>query len=126
MTTSSITIDSEAVRAIVSKAIVDQLGEDQRQAVIAQAVEALLDEPKDHYGKTITPSPLALAFKDAVRQIAHDVVREYLAEDRVNQQVREQIVTKVKAMLDGEGGWLYSSIGFAVAQRVEEIMRGDR
>lgn len=74
---SSIQIDSDAVRSLVSKAIIDSIG--------------------------------------------HDVVKEYLQADEVRQQVRQQIVDQVEKLL-ADNNWLYSSIGFAVGDRVRQII----
>lgn len=126
MTGTSLTIDGEAVRGIVAAAIVEKLGEDQRQALIGQAVEALLTEHKDTYGRKLADSPLVTAFNTAVVGIAREVVTDYLNTEAVASAVRSAIETKVKEMLDEGGGWLYTTIGNAVGDRIAEIARGDR
>lgn len=121
----NLTIDSEAVRGIVARAVFDQIGEDQRQLVITQAVEKLLEEPKDTYGRKSGASPLAVAFNQAVVGIARDVVTDYLKQDAVEATVRDAITTKITELLNRDD-WLYTSIGQAVGDRIEEIMKGDR
>lgn len=123
MMDANISIDSEAVRGFVSQAIIQSITAEQRELVLRQAVESLLDEPKDSYGRVRAPSPLAAAFTNAVQQVSTSVVREYLDDETIKQNVRQQIITQIEKML-AEKDWLYDSIGMAVGDRVREIIQG--
>jgi hypothetical protein len=121
----NITIDSDAVRDIVAKGIVQALGEEQRDAVLRQAVEHLIAVPKSSYGSP-GKSPLQEAFDRAVTGAANTIVREMLNEDAVKAQVDAAIRAKVTAMLADGGGYLYETIGFAVGESVQKMIRGER
>lgn len=122
MATGNITIDTEAVRELVARGIIDAIGPEQRDLVIQQAVQALLEAPKDTYGRVSGDTPLQQAFNNAVRQIATDVVKDYLNVDEVKTQVRQKIVEVVEQLLT-EQNWHVSAIGYAFGERLTEMLR---
>jgi uncharacterized membrane-anchored protein YjiN (DUF445 family) len=88
-----IKIEQEKVQAIISQAILKELGENQRDMLIAQAIEYLLKEQASGSGYSSTKFiPLHQAFNSAVAHSAQKVARELVEND-------EQIQAKLKALL---------------------------
>jgi uncharacterized membrane-anchored protein YjiN (DUF445 family) len=125
----SIVIDSTAVRAIVTKAIMEQLGADQQQLLIEQALGHLLEETtvKGQYGlrDQVVPSPLELSFRDAVAKIAREVVYDYLETDAVRAVVREAVVKAIDKKIEEQGSWILEAVGTAAGARVVDILKGE-
>ncbi len=116
-----IKIDGEAMRAVVAKVLIEQVSEEQRAAILAAAVEQLLAEPKDQYGRSSGTSALQQAFNDAVRRVAYDVVKDYLTLDEIRGRVREAIVATTETLIARQS-WTVSAIADAVAKRVEDAL----
>jgi hypothetical protein len=125
----SIVIDSSAVRAIVTKAIMEQLGADQQQLLIEQALGHLLEETtvKGQYGgrDQVVPSVLELSFRDAVAKIAREVVYDYLETDAVRAVVREAVVKAIDKKIEQQGEWVLEAVGTAAGARVVDILKGE-
>lgn len=76
-----IKIDADAAKEVVKQAILEQLGDEGRARLIENALTFLLTEPpRSSYG-TQQPSPLQVAFNDAARLAANEIVREHVAKD---------------------------------------------
>jgi len=76
----NISIDPNQIKELVSEAILAQLSSDQRTSIIGQAVKSLVTETRGDYGRTI-PSPLSVAFSNAVAQSAQKIAAELVEED---------------------------------------------
>lgn len=116
----NIQIDSEAVREVVAKGIIESLSDEQRNLVIQQAVQTLLEEPRDSYGRNKGESPLQIAFNNAVRGVANDVVREYLNLPDIRSAVESSILVALKAYMEQYG--YEHLVSQAVGDRVVEAL----
>jgi len=85
-----IKIDEQAVRDVVTKSIMDQLGEDARETMISAALAYLLDPKKDGFNKGI--SPIQEAFNNAIGQAARTIVFDLVENDP---DIRQKIVILV-------------------------------
>lgn len=121
-----ITIDSEAAREIVQKAIFESLDQDARNALVQQAVQALTQRPKKElYSTTIPDTPLEAAFNRAVQELSTEVVREYLSDSSIKKAIQDQIFAALNDIVEEKGNWLYDSIGYAVGQKVASVLGGE-
>ena len=116
----TMSIDSEAAREVVAKGIIESLSDEQRNLVIQQAVQALLEEPRDSYGRNKGKSPLQIAFNNAVRWVANDVVREYLDLPDIRSAVESSILVALKTYME-EYGYEHL-VSQAVGDRVVEAL----
>lgn len=93
-------IDQEALREVVKAAILEQLGTEGRERLIAAALEHLLTPPPpDSYTRQRMPSPLEEAFNIAAATVARQIVMEEVAKDPVFiAKVREQVGAAVVKM----------------------------
>jgi hypothetical protein len=124
----SIVIDSSAVRAIVTKAIMEQLGADQQALLIEQALSHLLEETTVKAGPyggrdQVVPSPLEMAFRDSVVKIARDVVADYLEGDAVKSVVRAAVATAIDRKIEQQGDWVLDAVGVAAGDRLVQILK---
>lgn len=116
-------IDGEIAQQIVQKAIFESLTEESRNAMIEQAIAALITlPPKVNYGSIQPPSPLQVAFNDQVRQVASEVVNTYLNDDRIRDSIRYQIISALDDLIKQKGNYLYDQIGYAVGQKIASVM----
>ena len=116
----TMSIDSEAAREVVAKGIIESLSDEQRNLVIQQAVHALLEDPRDSYGRNKGKSPLQIAFNNAVRWVANDVVREYLDLPDIRSAVESSILVALKTYMENYG--YEHLISQAVGDRVVEAL----
>lgn len=92
-----IKIDADAMTAIVSKAILEGIDADQKQAILQQAVDSLLKPYKvDRYGSETT-TPLQAAFSTAVQQTVGQVAREMVSENQELLAKVRELVTQAMA-----------------------------
>ena len=123
-----IKIDDEVMRGIVQKAILDSLSSEQKELVIADALKYLITRTTAQRGySTVTePSPLEYAFREAVRGVALEVVREYLTLPDVRKIMHDKIKADLDALVDGENGWLHYTVGQAISSLVEAKLKEER
>lgn len=91
-----IKLDDSAMRDIVSSAVLRQLDDKAREALIKGAIEHLLTKPASNgYGRAV--SPLTEAFQNAVVGVAKQVVNDIVASDpNVERMVRKCVVEGLK------------------------------
>jgi hypothetical protein len=77
MTGMTLIMDEAAVSQIITKAILEGLGTEQRDQILAQAVAFLTTPTKDNYGRA-GKTPLQNAFDMALSGCATKVAREVL------------------------------------------------
>jgi hypothetical protein len=122
-----ISINPEAAKEVVHKAILELLDADARERLIGEAVTALTVRPKkERFSDVEQPSQLEQAFRNAVSQISVQVVREYLEDEVVAQSIRDQILAVLKQLIEDKGTWLYDEIGFAVGKKITEVLTEKR
>lgn len=113
-----IKIESDAMQAIVSKAILEGIDAGQRQAILEQAVGALIKpQGGDRYGHDKS-TPLQDAFDAAVRGVVHEVAREVVTDNpELRAKVRALVEEAMAAALD-KGSDLRERVASAVAGAV--------
>ncbi len=115
----SVQLDGEALNAIVTKAILDQITAEQRKVILDQAVKALLSPKPDPYGysrREITP--VQAAFDNAVRQSAMKAAQTLVDDDVEFQgRLRNMVRDSMTKLLDSESD-LAQAVGTAVGQAV--------
>lgn len=116
-----IKIDTDTVRELVAKSIMDAIGEDQRDLIVTQAVTMLLEQPDAGYGRK-GDSPLQLAFNVEVRKIAGDVVSDYLNSEEFRPIVEAKIRTVVEEFVTSNN-WHLDAIAQAFGDRLGAILR---
>ena len=126
----NVSIDEEAIRPIVAQAVMDQIGPERRDRLVAGALEYLLQPGESNlYGRRErTPSPLERALQEAVVGAARSVVNELLAQPEYGAKVRAAVregMDRALAERDGENGYLFVAIGNAVGDRVAAMLRGE-
>lgn len=126
-----ITIPTGELQVLVGKAIIDSLSEQTKETIFAAAIDHLIaPRTRDNgYGrKEETPSPLQIAFNQAVENLARDVAKELAAE------IKPRLALEMRNLLaelpeNLAGDWdLYSKlfgvlIGEAADQAAEKARR---
>jgi hypothetical protein len=102
MTGIDLKFDQDTMSAIVTKAILDGLGQDQRDLLIQQAVTALVTPARGGMYSSTPKTPIQEAFESAATQVCHRVAAEILTQDaafleRVRELTREAISTAMAA-----------------------------
>lgn len=106
----SVSLDSDVMREVVAKAIIDQIGPEQREKLVRDAVTGVLNAGggRDGYGRKAA-TPLQLAFDEAVRDCAMKFAGKIMREDE-----------SLKALVDG---LLREMIQRTIVERREEIIK---
>jgi hypothetical protein len=109
-------IDEAAVKEVVAKAIMDQLGEAGRERLVTTALEHLLASPKDGFGRP-SYSPLQIAFDQAAQTAAAKIIREEVAES-------PEFIAKVKEKV-GEAIAKMDDVNYTdnLAQALAQVMK---
>lgn len=95
----NITLDNDQVRTLVQEGIIAQLTGEQREAIISQALAALLTKPRDNYGRE-SVSPLQSAFNTAVQRVSERLATELIEENpEVRSRIKEQLIGGVELAL---------------------------
>jgi predicted RNase H-like nuclease len=117
---SEIKIESDAMQAIVSKAILEGIDADQKQAILEQAVAALIKPRGERgYGKPEPTTPLQDAFDMAVRRVVNEVANEVIADNSdLRDKVREMVVQAMSDTLKDPGTKLQGAVREAVAENL--------
>lgn len=111
-----IKIDTAAMNQIVSKAILEGIDDNQKQAILEQAVQALITPKKDNYGRN-TDTPLQRAFDSAVGSVVYQVAREFVEENQeLRAKVREMVAQAMATALESPGTKLQGAVRDAVAE----------
>lgn len=115
-----IKIESDAMQAIVSKAILEGIDADQKQAILEQAVAALIKpRGEKRYGMPDPTTPLQDAFDTAVRSVVNQVAREFVEENQeLRAKVREMVAQAMATALDSPGTKLQGAVRDAVADNI--------
>jgi hypothetical protein len=119
MTTPSISIPADAMQQVVAKAIMEGLTEDQRTSVIASAVQYLLTPQKVNSWDREGPTPVEVAFKNAVdkvvREVAFDMVE---ANEDLRAKIRDMVQDAIAAVLRDD------SAGYDLRENVVTTLAG--
>jgi hypothetical protein len=119
-----ITINAEAMQAIVAKAIIYNIPAEDQSALIESALRFLIEPLKDGYGSKRS-SPLQNAFDQAVTKSAYAVVEKLVEEDlAIVERIRGLVHDQITKALAGEYA-ITEHIGAAIANVVARALRGD-
>lgn len=125
----NLSISEDTAKRIITAAILQSMGEEERSAMITQAI-AWLGEPRPVHGGYNAPktTPLQDAYANAMSIYIDRVVREVIDADEalrasIEQQLREFLALWQKA-LDEHGAELRSKVTETVISYVTERQRG--
>lgn len=88
----AINLDEDTMSRILTQAIIEGIGEDEKNNIIGQAIAYLTQPAKNSYSRD-AKTPLQEAFDTAMGMYVNRVVREYIEKD-------ETVRAKVNAELD--------------------------
>lgn len=106
--------NDEQMRAIVSKAIIDGLGDEQKQLLIAKAIEGMLGpaNPNDYHDKR---TKLEVAFDQAVSQMLAQIAREELERPEYQRKLRALFVEVAEKFFAGAGSGVATKLATALS-----------
>lgn len=114
-----IKIESDAMNAIVSKAILEGIDADQKQAILEQAVNALIKPRQTSTYSRETTTPLQDAFELAVQQTVGQVAREMVSENQeLLAKVRELVTDAMAEAVKEPYTKLREAVNRAVADSI--------
>lgn len=124
-----IKLDADAMAALASKAIFEEMGQEQRDKVMLQAVQALLIPESNRHSYHAGKTPMQVAFDNAIQQAAHKAVQERIANSpEISAKIDELLGPLVGGALEATAknydGGLAQAIGSAVGTWLEAKARG--
>lgn len=123
----AIQLDEDAMRPIIAKAVLDEIGPEQRDALVQSALDTLMKPHivKGQYGRPDErgPSMLEEIVRDQVHQLAGAVVREILAEPEHAERLRSQIREGVLVAMQAGSEAILSTIGYAAGEAISNVLR---
>ncbi len=92
-----IKLDEQMMRGLVSEALLKAMDEKQRELLIAGAIKHLLTPEKGLYSSSPPQSPMEVAFRQSVSNVAQRIVSERLEndaefKDKINGLLNEALV----------------------------------
>ena len=91
-------MSGSALQSALSEAIIQQLGDEGRKALIADALEYLTKQPgKPKYGQEPVPSPVMSSFRDVSWKMCREVVADLFKNDP---EIKEKIEGLVRKALE--------------------------
>lgn len=119
-------LDSDTMKAVAAKAIVDSLTPEDRQALLQGAVAFMLEPKKesDRYGAR-TVSPLQAIFEEAAQDQARALINAGLREDPVFQKRLKKLWSDIAEKLWSDDD-AYEKMVSKMADSFVEAMRKDR
>lgn len=116
----NINLDGEAMQAVVSKAILEGISQDQKLSLVEQAINYLVTAPPaPAYGRT-QPTPLQSAFNRAVEAVSTKVVMEIIQAEELDAAIREGCEKAIRTNLAENPGWLYGTISESIMTVVRD------
>lgn len=116
----SVTIDKEAVDEFVAAAIMNQITQEQRDKVIAQAVEGLMRKTTSGYGQYDRRTVLQVAFDGAAAVAARQIVEKEFEKPEVQAAISEILSPLIMKLCEGDYDGLADRIGEGVASWLRE------
>lgn len=115
-----INFSNEEMSALVSKAIIEGLGDDQRNLLIKQAIESLMTvDNRDSYGRD-KRNRLQIAFDEAVVNHARRVASEELAKDENVAKLHSLVAEAIERLFTGD---VRADVIEAMVKGMTELMR---
>lgn len=122
---SGLTINDETMQAVVSKAILEGISEEQKLSLVEQAVQYLITPPASTAYGAKAPTPLQQAFNEGVQRVSRTVVDELVKDDEISAAIdagiRKALVTEMT-----DDAWLRDTIVNAVSSKVADVFRSER
>jgi len=95
-------ITDEAMRAIVAKAIFDNMSTEMKEGLLIKAVANLIEPQKNSYGQPL-PSHLQQQFTHATAVMSANIVQEMFAADpAIKERLAKVVSEALGKMFDGE------------------------
>lgn len=115
-------LDDDAMKAIITKSILDSLTPERREALIAEAIKALLGaETGSGYNRA---TRLQAAFNSAVEDVAREVARGELSKDeKIKSKIREMFLAAWEARTTGDN---YDNLVDKIGQAIERAITNER
>lgn len=96
-------LNDELVKAATAKAVLEMVTPESRDAMIADAIKALLTPVKSPYGSREATSPLQDAFNSAVRSFAEKTIEKHVMEDPTfHSAVKQTVLAAIERAFTGE------------------------
>jgi hypothetical protein len=129
MPDTTITLPLDEMRTLMNKAILDTLSAEAREKLIQHALDYLMTGPKVDrgFGKG-GESPLELAFNNAVRELAGEVAKDIVTEQKpkITEAIRAML-EKLDGGISGVNGWqLQHHLAGGIIAYIEEAERQRR
>lgn len=117
-------IDAGVVSALIGKTILEAIGPEQRDALIAAAVDKMVrsTEHTEYGRKIVDPSPIQVAFEAAVREACGRIVREYIDSDEARPMVEKAIHDACRDLIADRESW-YGKVADAVGSAISELVK---
>lgn len=125
MSEHGITFPPEMMQQIVSKALIEGMGQEVRDSLIEQAVQALLVPTKinTYDARATGPTPIQTAFDNAARSAVNQVAREVLEEDETfKARVKELMLDAVAQALSDPASSGYSTLREEIVAAVAGVI----
>lgn len=121
----NLALNEEQMRAIVTKAILEGLGDEQKALIIQQAVEHMMGQPEENRGYPYNQDKrnrLQRAFDGAVEQALTVVAREEMAKPENRDRLRAIIGPLLEKVLTEEADWgpIHRAIGSAISEAFQK------
>ena len=99
----NLTVDAESMRSVLTKALFDNMTEEQRADIMKGAIESLLKPTEQSaYGKP-SLSAIEVAMRNAAKYVAEDEAKKRLSESKEFNDSLDSIMSEaVKRLVEGE------------------------
>lgn len=117
----SINLNDADLKAVIAKAIIDQLTPERREALISEAIKQLLNASGDRYDHR---SKLQQAFDVAVQEVARKTAQDLLTGNTVmTERIRTLMVSAFERVVSGEAG---EKLVDKMANAMRQALTGER
>lgn len=121
----NVNLNDDAMKQLVAKAIFDGLGEEQRQALVQEAISSLLND-KANSRDYNSPTVIQSLFNSAVANAAGQIVRERIKTDEVFQAQLNQLFSDVARAFFKAGTDDYNGVVEKMAGQMASAFTRDR
>ena len=124
---SSIHIEGDAMRAIVAKAVLEGISQDQRDLLVEQAIQYIITAPPkpSTYGAVQQPSPLQAAFQNAIQLSLSETARRVVDSEPVRQRVDQLMADALADVMKTDNSSLPDAVRAALGQAISTYSSRD-
>lgn len=115
-------IADDVMRAAVAKAVLEALPQEKRDALLVDAIKALVAPQQDHYGRA-TRSMLEEAFAMAARSSAVEIAREMFRSDPALRAMVQDVTAKAVAKMAEASDRIADALAEALEHKMREATR---